>query len=169
MIANATKFYIRTCRRKRFHGHCNSCVLEGSKKRGHMGKAIFDQTLNGKCHLNWLWWQFKRFLPDHQVQAPACTTSLSGATRLYNPGGVGTVMAKYIYPNCKICLSQLQNILVQIAKYTCPNYSVYLSKKNRYRNIEICFLIVNFLVWIAKCIFLYCKIYFLKFHEQICF
>ena len=143
MIANATKFYIRTCRRKRFHGHCNSCVLEGSKKRGHMGKAIFDQTLNGKCHLNWLWWQLKRLLPDHQVQAPACTTSLSGATRLYNPGGVGTVMAKYIYPNCKICLSQLQNILVQIEKYICPNckiylpklHSIFVQKENRWRNM----------------------------------
>ena len=64
--------------------------------------------------------------PDHQVQAPACTTSLSGETRLYNPGGVGTAMAKYIYPNSKIYLSKLLKTFVKISKYICQNFKINL-------------------------------------------
>ena len=63
-----------------------------------------------------------------------------------------------IFPNCKIYLSKLQNIFVQIAKYNCQNYQIYLSKLQIYlsklQNIFVKIRkVARFIFQISKCKF----------------
>ena len=44
---------------------------------------------------------------------------------------------KYICPNCKMYISKLLNVFVQITKYFCSNHKIYLSKlQNVFIQIE---------------------------------